>query len=162
MLNFSSFEICYLFFFVDRLWHLTKLNVEIEAKSVSTFFLALINVDWFHGWNVHLLILKTVLTVNVKIVSSWNANLLVRLEQIMCLTLLLNDHLLLLLLGSYLCVMLKNAFSFIRALVVFALHTFTELVTRNSCLETLTVLFQTLASFTVAAFSMSLFSIFAH
>ena len=80
----------------------------------------------------------------------------------MRLTLLLNDHLLLLLLGSYLSVMLKNTFSFIGALIVFALNTFTELVTRNSSLEALTVLFQTLASFTVAAFSVSLLTVFAH
>jgi len=79
------------------------------------------------------------------------------------LTLLLNDHLLLLLLlGGDLSVVLQNTLSLIGAFIVFALGTFAILVTRNAGLEALTVFLQAFASFTIATFGVSLLAIFAN
>ena len=71
--------------------------------------------------------------------------------------LLLLEHLLLLLelSGSYLSIVLKNTFSFIRALEILAAYTFAVLVTRNSSLEALTVLFEAFRLLAVTALSMA-------
>lgn len=164
MLKFSSFEIVWhLLLLVDGLWHLTKFNVKIKAKSICTLFLTLININGLNRRYVHLMILKAVFAVDIQIIPSLNTTSVVGLEQILWLTLLLNDHLLLLLLlGGDLSVVLQNTFSLIGAFVVFALGTFAILVTRNASLEALTVFLQAFASFTIATFGVSLLAVFAY
>jgi len=67
-------------------------------------------------------------------------------------TLLLKQLLLLLILGSYLCIMLKNASSLITAFYILAIDAFTILVASDARLETLAVLFKAFAFLTIASF----------
>jgi len=59
-------------------------------------------------------------------------------------------------------IVLKNALSFIRSFIVFASDAFAIGITRNSCLEALTIFLKTLWFFTVATFCMPLLSAFTY